>query len=45
MLQSFALQNSSLTFKSTKHEDVKHFINIKGWKANTFGKLLFGYIS
>ena len=30
MLQSFALQNSSLNFKSTKHENVTHFINIEG---------------
>ena len=27
ILQSFALQNSSLNFKSTKHENVTHFIN------------------
>ena len=30
MLQSFALQNSSLNFKSTKHENVTHFTNVKG---------------
>ena len=30
MLQSFALQNSSLNFKSTKHEYVTHFTNVKG---------------
>ena len=30
MLQSFVLQNSSLNFKSTKHENKTHFVNIKG---------------
>ena len=30
MLQSFVLQNSSLNFKSTKSENVTHFINVKG---------------
>ena len=45
MLQSFALQNSSLNFKNTKHENVTHFINVKEWKDNTSGKLPFGYIS
>ena len=44
MLQSFALQNSSLNFKSTKHENVTHFIKGKGGKANTSGKLLLSYI-
>ena len=44
MLQSFVLQNSSLNFKSTKSENVTLFINVKGWKANTSGKLIFGYI-
>ena len=38
MLQSFALQNSSLNLKSTKHENVTHFINVKGTSihANKF---------
>ena len=27
MLQTFTLQNSSLNLKSTKHENVTHFIN------------------
>ena len=40
MLQSFVLQNSSLNFKSTKHENITHFTNLKGWKANTSGKPL-----
>ena len=30
MLQPFPLQNSSLNFKSTKHENVTHFVNVKG---------------
>ena len=30
MLQSFALRNSSLNFKSTKHDNVIRFINVKG---------------
>ena len=30
MLQSFAFQNSSLHFKITKHENIRHFINVKG---------------
>ena len=30
MLQSSALQNSSLNFKSTKHENETSFINAKG---------------
>ena len=29
MLKSFALENSSLNFKSKKHENVTHFINVK----------------
>ena len=29
MLQSSALQNPSLNFKSTKHKNVTHFINAK----------------
>ena len=45
MLQSFVLQNSSLNFKTTKHENVTRFIDVKVWKANTSGKLPFGYIS
>ena len=45
MLQSFVLQNSSLNFKSAKHENVTHFFNEKAWKANTSEKLLFGYVS
>ena len=45
MLQSFALQNSTLNFKNIKHENVTHFINVKRWKVNTSGKLLFGYTS
>ena len=45
MLHSFALQNSSLNFESTKHENVTRFINVKGWKAKTSGKFIFGYIS
>ena len=45
MLQPFALQNSILNFKVTKHENRTHFINVKGWKTNTSGKLIFGYIS
>ena len=45
ILQSFGLQNSSLHCKSTKPKNVTHFINVKGWKANTSGKILFGYIS
>ena len=38
MLQSFALQNSNLNFKSTKHENVTHFINGRGTSihANKF---------
>ena len=38
MLQSFALQNSSLNFKKTKHENAAHFINVKGTlvRANEF---------
>ena len=42
MLQSFVLQNSSRNFKNTKHENVTHFINAKGWKASASGKLI-GY--
>ena len=30
MLQSFVLQNSSLNIKSSKHENVTHFINVTG---------------
>ena len=45
MLQSFVLQNSSLNFKSAKPEDLTHFIQVKGWQANTSGKPLFGYTS
>ena len=45
MLQSSVLQNSMLNCKSTKPENVTHFINVKGWKADASGKLLFGYIS
>ena len=38
MLQSFALQNLSLNFKSTKHETVTHFFNGRGTSihANKF---------
>ena len=38
MLQSSALQNSSLNFKSTKHENETCFINAKGTSihANEF---------
>ena len=39
MLKSFPLQSSSLNFRITKHKNVTHFINVKGWKANTSGKL------
>ena len=45
MLQLVALKNSSLNFKSTKHENETHFISLKGQKANTSGKRIFGYIT
>ena len=35
MLQSFTLRNPSLNFKSTKHESVTHFINVKGTSIHT----------
>ena len=35
MLQSFALQNSSLNFKSTKHENMARFINLKETSIHT----------
>ena len=41
MLQSFALQNSSLNFKSTKHKNVTHFISIKRVKGQYFCKTSF----
>ena len=45
MLQSFGLQNPNLNFQGKKQQNVTHFINVKGWKANTSGKLRFGYIN
>ena len=39
MLQSFALQNSSLNLKITKHENVTHFINVKGTSIHASSNL------
>ena len=38
MLQAFVLQSSSLNFRGTKHENVTHFIKVKGTSihANEF---------
>ena len=43
MLQPSVLQNLSLNCKSTEPKNVTHFMNVKGSKANTSGKLYDTY--